>query len=73
MKDLSKVVDAGPAPLDGSRWTHRNGGTYEVVVGLARIEATLEAAVVYRSLERGIVWVRPLAEFIDGRFSNIET
>ncbi len=70
MKDLSEVIDAGPFPQIGTRWRHRKGGTYEVISN-ARIEATLEAAVIYRDEVTGMTWVRPLAEFIDGRFTKL--
>lgn len=68
-KDLGSVIDAGPFPAIGSVWQHRKGGMYEVVTN-ARIEATLEAAVVYRDMDVGMTWIRPLAEFIDGRFTE---
>lgn len=70
MKNLGDVVDAGPFPEIGSKWRHRKGGAYEIVTN-ARNEATLEAVVVYRDEIVGMTWVRPLAEFIDGRFTKI--
>jgi hypothetical protein len=69
-RDLADVVDAGPFPAINSRWKHRKGGIYSVVSN-ARIEATLEAAVVYRDEVTGMTWVRPLAEFVDGRFERL--
>ena len=48
----------------GSRLRHYRGGKYEVV-GLARHSETLEDMVVYRSMETGIVWVRPYHMFSD--------
>lgn len=69
MKNLGDIVDAGPFPAIGSEWTHRKGGVYTIVTN-ARIEATLEAAVVYRDVITGMTWVRPLSEFIDGRFKE---
>lgn len=70
MKNLGDVVDAGPFPEIGSKWRHLKGGAYEIVTN-ARNEATLEAVVVYRDEIVGMTWVRPLAEFIDGRFTKI--
>ena len=67
---LDDIVDAGPFPAIGSRWQHRKRGSIYEVVSNARIEATLEAAVVYRDTAVGMTWVRPLAEFIDGRFEQ---
>ena len=44
------------------------GGLYVVLHWDARIEGTMDEAVVYMNLANGIVWVRPRAEFSDGRF-----
>lgn len=49
----------------------RTGGLYFVEAWDAKIEATLEEAVVYRNLETGQLWVRPRAEFTDGRFKCV--
>lgn len=50
----------------------KTGGLYQIVFSEAVIEATLETAVVYRSVDEGRVWVRPYAEFFDGRFEPID-
>lgn len=53
-------------------WIHKKTqGLYVVIDMDANIEATLEKAVVYKSLETGQVWVRPASEFHDGRFDNL--
>ena len=70
-----KVGDARLAlrrcPAAGSRWTHRkSGGRYTVVAGVV-IEATVTPAVAYRSDETRVTWVRPLVEFLDGRFTPL--
>ncbi len=57
-------------PRPHSEWRHRKGGEY-VVIMLAYIEATREPAVVYLSRAGGQAWVRPLGEFLDGRFTEI--
>lgn len=55
-------------PPAGSRWMHvRAGGTYTVVAGVV-VEATVTPAVAYRSDQTEVTWVRPLDEFLDGRF-----
>ena len=46
------------------------GGVYEVICN-ATVEKTMELAVVYRSLKTGERWVRPAAEFNDGRFERV--
>lgn len=61
---------AGPAV--GSVWRHvKSGGLYQVEM-LARIEADAVPAVVYRELYGArFAWVRPVAEFLDGRFDPV--
>jgi len=54
----------------GSRWRHRNGGTYELLA-VGRIEADLMPVAIYQSEIEGHVWVRPIGEFEDGRFTEI--
>jgi hypothetical protein len=53
----------------GSNWQHRKGGWY-TVVALGVVESDLTPAVVYRS-RGGRVWIRPLSEFLDGRFERL--
>jgi hypothetical protein len=56
----------------GSKLKHlKTGGFYKVVM-LANIEATLEPAYVYESLQSHNFWIRPQAEMEDGRFELIE-
>lgn len=52
----------------GTRWWHRKGGEYEVLCVALR-EADLSPQVVYKSLATGDAYIRPLAEFCDGRFT----
>ena len=55
----------------GSKLKHKKtGGLYKVVL-LANIEANLEAAYVYESLQTHDLWIRPQAEMEDGRFELI--
>lgn len=60
-----------PPAADGWRPTHRHrkGGLYRVITR-AQLEADLAPAVVYEGQD-GRVWVRPAAEFDDGRFVPI--
>lgn len=46
----------------------KTGGLYYVIEWNAKIEGTMEDAVVYRNIVTGMVWVRPYSEFLDGRF-----
>jgi hypothetical protein len=56
----------------GAKLKHiKTGGFYKVVM-LANIEATLEPAYVYESLQSHDFWIRPQAEMEDGRFALIE-
>lgn len=53
-------------------WQHlKSGGLYVVLINDAILEADGNTAVVYKSLWDGAVFVRPYAEFYDGRFRNI--
>ncbi len=56
-------------PDTGRVWTHvKTGGRYVVMLECI-IEATQEPAVAYTSETPGNpVWIRPVAEFLDGRF-----
>ena len=55
----------------GSRLKHlKTGGFYKVVL-LANIEAYLEPAYVYESMQSHDFWIRPKAEMEDGRFELI--
>jgi len=47
----------------------KTGGIYEIIAE-GHIEATLEKAVVYKSQSDGEIWIRPKAEFFDGRFEK---
>ena len=49
----------------------KSGGTYRIIVQ-ARIEHDQSDVVVYQSKQHGTVWVRPTAEFCDGRFVAID-
>lgn len=58
-----------------TRYRHKKtGNVYEVLRDDAIIEATMERAVVYRPAGSEVApwWVRPHAEFADGRFEQLE-
>jgi hypothetical protein len=48
----------------------KTGGIY-VELMRGKLEATLEPVVIYESVSGGEIWVRPAAEFDDGRFEKI--
>ena len=53
-------------------WKHvKSGRLYIIIDPRAKYEETGNRCVVYKSLITGQVWVRPLDEFMDGRFVNI--
>ena len=55
----------------GSKLRHKKtGGLYKVVL-LANIEASLEPAYVYESMQSHDFWIRPKAEMEDGRFELV--
>jgi hypothetical protein len=52
----------------GSKLRHKKTGGFYKVVLLANIEASLEPAYVYESMQSHDFWIRPKAEMEDGRF-----
>lgn len=48
----------------------KTGGVYQVICN-AQLEKTGEPVIVYSNVATGEVWVRPAAEFNDGRFTRI--
>lgn len=68
--ELTRLSAEGP--IINSIWIHRSGGRYRVM-HTAIIEETLVAAVVYQCCTSSIIWVRPLSEFLDGRFTRGDT
>lgn len=57
-------------PEKGSVWRHRKGNFY-TVVGVAMDSDTGDDVVVYTGKDNQM-WTRPLAEFMDGRFTEQE-
>lgn len=56
--------------IEATIWKHvKSGGLYSVIAtGL--LEADLTPVTIYKSLTDSKVWVRPTAEFEDGRFTS---
>lgn len=52
---------------DSGVWHHVKSSHQYVVLFPAVIEAIVEPGVAY-SGKNGLIWVRPVAEFLDGRF-----
>ena len=55
---------------EGDEYRHRKTGRRYVLLGVALVEKLCTPAAMYRSLDDGIAWVRPVAEFKD-RFERI--
>ena len=58
-------------------YRHKKRGTTYTVMGLATMQIDgspldMEKAVIYQSNFDGSMWVRPLAEFEDGRFERAD-
>lgn len=51
-------------PRDGQKYRHYKGGEYEIVA-TGFLEDSETPCVVYRSLEKGIVWVRTAKNFLE--------
>lgn len=57
----------------GARYRHKKTGNVYTVHCTAKIEATLTDAVIYQREDNTPGrWVRPVSEFLDGRFERIE-
>jgi hypothetical protein len=55
----------------GGKLRHKETGGFYKVLLLANLEATLEPAYVYESMQSNDFWIRPKAEMEDGRFELI--
>lgn len=64
LEDIKALWDAYDRPTDGTRFHHYKGGEYEIVA-TGFLENEELPAVVYRSLEKNIVWVRTAENFFE--------
>lgn len=57
-------------------YRHKKRGTQYMVMGKATLQIEgphdMAECVIYQSMDDGRVWVRPAAEFFDGRFERVE-
>lgn len=66
-KQLDEILagwDGYERPVDGDTYQHYRGGRYEIVA-TGFLEDTEVPCVVYRSLEKDIVWVRTAKNFLE--------
>lgn len=61
-----------PFVVPGEIVRHRRRGTVYTVVSAGLDSDTRKQVVIYRSVSEQQVWVRPVAEFVDGRFEKVE-
>jgi len=63
----------------GQTWRHKKRGTnYEILSVTATLQVQnsildMSSVVIYVSRPEGQIWVRPIAEFLDGRFEHVPT
>lgn len=63
LKEILAGWDDLDRPQDGQKFQHYKGGLYEIVA-TGFIEDSEAPCVVYRSLEKDIVWVRTAKDFL---------
>lgn len=66
-----KNLDSQGEPGIATYWKHKKGGVYFVLT-CAYLEKTMERYVVYRASGGSDTWLRPMGEFLDGRFTPLE-
>lgn len=54
-----------------TEWRHAKSGNTYYIVGVGYDEATLDVVVMYASPKTMLRWVRPISEFLDGRFTKL--
>lgn len=68
----SGVTNKSPLVPKESIWRHKKTNTLYKIKDLVVIESTVTLAVSYTNLSSSeIIWVRPLDEFLDGRFERV--
>lgn len=67
LDELSTIVPKG------SVWQHKKTETLYMVRDLVLIESTLTVSISYSKVSelQPVIWVRPLEEFLDGRFEQV--
>jgi hypothetical protein len=81
-KALQLATLSTPSP-PAIRWRHVKSGTEYEVIGAGKMQAfnwhdtagtiDMREVVIYRSLDDGSLWARPIDEFYDGRFEQVFT
>jgi hypothetical protein len=71
IRDLAAALPSTGTGEPAHRYRHvKSGGTYKVVAH-GKLEWSLAPVVIYEAEKDGTIWVRPEAEFFDGRFERI--
>lgn len=75
-KDLYEIFKLGQLQEvipKGSIWQHKKTENLYMVKDLVVLESDLQVAVAYSGVTENtrLTWVRPLAEFMDGRFERV--
>lgn len=70
-EQVIRVLGGTQQTAEPVAWKHvRTGGLYRILAE-GKMEADGSNVVVYQGIATGLVWVRPMAEFHDGRFERV--
>lgn len=72
IEEILSEWDAFERPEDGTKYRHYKGGEYEIVA-TGFLEDSEAPCVIYRSIEKNIIWVRTAKNFLESVESGGQT
>lgn len=68
---MTSNLDDQGEPTVGTYWQHKKGGMYRILM-CGYLEKTMERVVAYQKYAYTDIFVRPMGEFLDGRFKAVD-